>query len=313
MNYSVFETALKPADGFPRPDWTFVGEWIAANVRKEKHAEAWDAAVEAWLRKTREQLGDPYAIDALDEFALLSALDQRAATIVLRHAKSAKATMLKTLSRLPLPEFLGPHVILAFAKLDEYCTYISHYYPDGEYGLAPGLCIRTGGYMHMVFAPQQADALLRAVTHELAHVVLTRFDLPLWLEEGMTQILEEVVSGYSLFRMNHEIAERHSRYWPEHGLQDYWSGKVFESADEGRELAYSLSQVLIRNLTTDHPRRFFDFVATAKRIDAGESTMREHLGMGLADCAAQFLGQGEWAPDFEKLKDSLAARDRDSP
>jgi len=299
-SFAVYEGAFTQAEGFPRPDWKRIGEWIQAHVPRSRHFEAWDSAAELWLRKMRAQLGAPYTIDVDGEFALLSPLPLDDATAVLRHAVSAKQSMQAILRRLPTAKPLGSHVMIAFQSNGAYCTYISYYYEEGAYGFAPAMCINED-YVHMVFAPQPLEHLQRSVTHELTHVLLAHLALPSWLEEGLAQILEDLVGGRATFTIDRETAARHKAYWREHGLKAFWSGDSYHQPDDGRELSYGLSQVLVRNLATDHGSRFFDFVAAAKRQDAGESAMRRHLGMGLAECAAQFLGPGDWEPDFDEL------------
>lgn len=294
MAYTALHDMFEFTDGFPRPDWIRMRDWIQANVKEKDLFEAWDCAAEIWLTKVRDHLRPKYELDALNEFALLSPFSADLANAILTHAASAKESMQEILSMLPKIKYKGSHVIIAFDSVKQYCTYITPFYPDGEYGLAPA-CTILKGYMHMVFGPASKDHMFHFVTHELAHVLLAHLSLPLWLEEGMIQILVDRVQSSSSFRLDHETVARHRDYWKKHGLNGYWAGTAFNNSDDGRELSYSLSQVLVRNLSTDFKNRFFDFVSAAKRPDAGDAAMREHLGLGLDQCATQFLGPGDWS------------------
>jgi len=43
-------------------------------------------------------------------------------------------------------------------------------------------------------------------------------------------------------------------------------------------------------------RQFRAFMQEATTADGGEAACREHLGYGLDDLAARFLGPGKWSP-----------------
>ena len=74
-------------------------------------------------------------------------------------------------------------------------------------------------------------------------------------------------------------------------------------------MSYQLAEVLMRLLVADHrprwfglsrerQRRFFAFLQEADRTDCGEAAAQEHLGFGLEQLANQFLGPGDWAPQW---------------
>lgn len=302
MDYSFFATAFTD-DELPMPQWGIIGEWINTNVPSDKHYEAWDAAAETWLKRLKLHLGADYVIDADEEFGLLSTLSAVDGTAVLRHAISTKRQLQEYLRELPEPNFLGPHVIIVFKTRDQFFDYVAHAFPDGEFGSPEGICIRATGYMHIVLVPLPVDRIQPAIAHELTHVMLAHLPIPLWLEEGLAQLLEEHVTGQHHFRIDHESALRHRTFWKEHGLQDFWNGWAYHRPDDGRELAYGLSQVLLRNLMADHPKKFFRIIEDALVEDAGDAAFRKHIGIGIAECAAQFLGQGSWEPDFKKLRE----------
>lgn len=109
------------------------------------------------------------------------------------------------------------------------------------------------------------------------------------------------------FQVDEETADRHKRYWREHGLDGFWCGKGFSSSDKAQPLSYELAEILVRLLVDESrppwfgrarepQRRFFAFLRAATAADGGEAGSREHLGYGLGDLAARFLGPGSWSP-----------------
>lgn len=132
--------------------------------------------------------------------------------------------------------------------------------------------------------------------------------MPQWLEEGLAQMFEHDMTGRQLLELDAESAGRHRRHWGAHGLDEFWSGEGFSRPGEVQELSYQLAEVLVRLLAEEarprwfgwvrEPRRrFLAFLRGAAAADCGEAACREHLGHGLADLAAKFLGPGSWSPN----------------
>ena len=128
------------------------------------------------------------------------------------------------------------------------------------------------------------------------HDTLFGLDAPLWLEEGVAQYLPQIMLQAYTFTLDREMAQRHERLWGRMGLQSFWSGRSFSIPDERSELSYHLAELLVRNLTADHPRRFRSFLADARAADAGDAAARSRLRRPLEHIARQFLGEGAWAP-----------------
>ena len=299
-------------DGFPRPDWNAIDDWIDRNV-KDCHAdEAWTEAGLCWLDAVKEHLAGQHKVYASDHFYLLCPYEKHMANKLISFAEDAWGKIHQYLRQLELDRPCGKEVILAFADQDTYYTYISYFEPEGEFGFTSGMHIRRG-YEHVVLAPDELWQLEFALTHELTHAVLCTLPMPEWLEEGLAQILEELVLSRPSFTIDAEIKRQHDRYWHRHGLDKFWSGETFNLPDEGQGLGYALAQILVRNMAGDHGDRFFDFVQAARREDAGEAAAREHLKCSLSDCAMQFLGEGDWAPRPEVLRDAAEREDSEQP
>jgi tetratricopeptide (TPR) repeat protein len=133
--------------------------------------------------------------------------------------------------------------------------------------------------------------------HEITHACLAHLTLPLWLEEGATQLAEEAgLANWARFQLDAETAKGMRDYWHENELSNFWWGKGFFLTDDAQMPSYQLAQVLFHLLLSDHRRQLPDFVRHAHAADAGDSSAREHLGKSVGDLAAQFLGSGSWEP-----------------
>ena len=182
------------------------------------------------------------------------------------------------------------------ADIDSYYDYVTDFYPDeGEFALSGGMFLDVG-YGHFTVCPAYGDDYERVIAHELNHALLRHLPLPLWLNEGVTQVMEDVVQDSSYFMVDHEIRRRHRAYWNAETIDMFWSGDSFFSPDDGQELSYHLSQVLFRNLMSDYPMAVSEILNNATFVDAGNAAFVGSCSIPLADRVAQFLGNGPWAP-----------------
>ena len=282
-------------ESLPRPHWDAIGQWVESNVAPSALQQTWERIAKYWLDELGQRLGRHYQVHESDEFLLL-AYDDSLATRVLQSCEHARRVILQTLDGVAKEEGHGKHVVLLFDNPDRYYDYVCDFYPDeGEFGLSGGMFIDIG-YGHFAICPSYDDDYSRTIAHELNHSLLRHLPLPLWLNEGVTQFMEDVVLGWSNFIVNHEIAQRHRSYWNAETIDAFWSGAAFYSADEGQELSYHLSQVLFRNLSSDYPKKVSGILKSANYKDAGEAAFLAGCGHLLADRVSQFLGEGPWAP-----------------
>jgi hypothetical protein len=191
---------------------------------------------------------------------------------------------------------VGPRIVMLFADVDHYYDYIDRFYPDsGEFGGSGGICV-THDYFHVVVGPGDFGRRQSTLAHELMHLALAPLPLPLWLNEGVAQMMQEVLLGAVGFRIDHELVQRHQALWRRQGLQKFWTGESFDGEDE--ELSYHLAEVLTRNIRADYTAAFIPFVASADWRDAGDAAASEALGADLGEIAARFLGPGDWRPQL---------------
>ncbi len=287
--------AFKLTEGIPHPNWKAIRKWVEAQKEARDGAEAWPSFIDLWLCRLKEALGRRYRIYHSERFHLLSAQSKDDARALLDFMEMARTKILEALAGAALESPSGEYVVLASASINTYYRYISHYFPAGRFGGSAGVFL-GGDCRHFALTPGDLVPCQYVVAHELTHAYLAHLPLPLWVNEGVTTIMGKDVFESSSHGVTRELAERHGKFWREQGLQGFWSGKAFYRPDEGQELSYSLAEIMVRNLVSDHRDRFLGFLRDAHYGDYGESAAEQILKTNLSDYAAMFLGEGDWAP-----------------
>jgi tetratricopeptide (TPR) repeat protein len=137
----------------------------------------------------------------------------------------------------------------------------------------------------------------RTLVHEIAHACLSDLNLPLWIEEGITQLAEESeTASHARFSLDSEKAHELRTYWCAEGLNRFWWGSGFLTPGVDQTLSYALAQVLFRQLVSDYKDQLPAFLLKASANDAGESAAKEVFGISLSQLASGFLGHGNWTP-----------------
>jgi len=293
-------SALETREGLPRPDWEIIAAWVEAHVAEAEYESTWSNLARDWCDTLAAALPSGYARSESDNFLMLANGDGKFAERQLAWCEHARRKILDTLPGVARDEGYndggyGKHVVFCFYT-EEYYTYIADSSPEeGEFGGSSGTFIDRG-YGHFVLQRIDGAATDRVIAHELNHALVRHLSLPIWLDEGLTQVMEDMIVETSYFQVDAEIVRRHRRYWNAKSIDTFWSGESFFSADEGQELSYHLAQVLFRNLMADYPRNILDFLAAADYSDAGNAALLKVCGVALESRVAQFLGAGDWSP-----------------
>ncbi len=280
-------------DGFPRPRWSEFNELVFNHVPREQWNDVYCRAARLWMRVLLLRLPDRYSGAESEDFLVICPAEPDAAQRFAAFCQNCLTEIQSLLSKAVGAEGYGKFVVLSFAEQPRYWEYISAFYPDGEYGDSVGVCLR-GDYQHVALVHARWE-WRRTVVHELTHCVLGALNLPLWVEEGITQVLEDRILGESTFNPTPELRREHREHWGRDSLEGFWEGNAFSSPDgDTQRLAYSLAEILVRILLRDHSPRFFGFLQAATWEDAGNAAAGEVLGAGLTEILAGFLGPGEW-------------------
>jgi len=192
-------------------------------------------------------------------------------------------------------------VVVALRTPEDYYRYLAPFYSEGEHGASMGVHIREG-YAHVALYSKYLGDMENTLAHELTHVALMHLSMPQWLEEGLAQMVEHDMTGRAFLEVDAEMAREHKQYWAKHGMDEFWYGDGFSRSGKVQKLSYQLAEILMRLLVEEArprwfgwvrepQRRFFAFLREASVQDCGRSACEKHLGCGLQDVAAKFLGE----------------------
>ncbi len=274
----------------PRPNWTVVADWVARRPPSVDRFAQWRDLAVHWLDRIAFWSGTGLRADARDEFVLLSPYPKRDADRVLRFLQQCRRQILGAFPDVSLKDIVGPFAAIVFADEQSYYDYISAFYPEeGEWGTSSGLYVRSG-YGHVVTMAVPASAVRRTLAHELVHAHFAHRNLPLWVEEGLTQSATDVLVGTSSLSLDRELVERHRAYWTRHGLGGFWSGTAFHDPGDGQELAYSLAYIIFARELADRRKAFLRFLKEADDRDFGSAACEAYLGEPLQALVERFLG-----------------------
>lgn len=277
-----------------RPNWDEIALRIGEDLSHEDLNIEWSKECGIWLNAVANQFGGAYRIAESPNFTIMSNESDRYVQVFSGFLERTLKRILTTLGGIASDEGLGKHVAMIFQDIDHYYEYVCMFYPEeGEFGLSAGMYINEG-YGHFVFPSQDIDLAEPIAVHELTHACLAHLPLPLWLNEGMAVLMEDVLAGNGLF-IDKKIVARHQRFWNENTIQSFWSGDSFHSIDEGQELSYHLAHILVRNISRDYSA-FVSFVNSADFVDAGGEAAQKYLGLTLEQIVGTFLGEGNWKP-----------------
>ncbi len=277
-----------------RPDWKSISEEIGNDGSHDELNSAWDRECRSWLSAILEHLNGGYRLYETDNFIVLSDESPRYLNVFGAFLERMLQRILARLEGVASDEGYGKHVAMLFADEDQYYDYVSIFYPeDGEFGLSSGVFINEG-YGHFAFPSQDISFAEPIAAHELTHACLAHLNIPIWLNEGIAVVMEEVLAGASPY-VDRELIAHHRSYWNNSTIQKFWSGESFHFADEGQELSYSLAQILVRNMSKNYDN-FKRFCLAASAEDAGKSAALSFIGVSLHDFVEVLLGDGDWNP-----------------
>lgn len=285
--------------GFVRPDWDFIGRHIEENCEESQRPGAWNAVLEAWLETIIETLGGAYWLGVSKNFLIVTDEAENFAENLALFLEKALCSIMKLLDGIAAGPHYGKHVVVLFDSDRKFHKYIADFYPEeGQFMSAAGVFLDRG-LGHFVLPQVDIGTTEHVVAHELCHACVAHLPIPLWLDEGIAEIMEDAIRGYDHFVADDWIMERHHAFWNAEEIQQFWSGESFSRPDEGSELSYHLARILVGALSHDYAS-FRRFVLSANRKDSGESAVQEVYGGSLAHLVEQCLGSGNWEPHPEQ-------------
>ena len=286
-------------EGFPLPDWDAIADRVEGEIPAEDWNRVYGELGAAWMERIRKVLGSAYTIRESRNFILLSTVTDGKAAEVLCFLERIDERIQQTIPAL-LPEALyGKCPVIAFGDEQDFYRYVSQYFTeDGDFGGMGGVYLNRG-YGHFAMPNGDLERYVSVMSHELCHAFLHHLELPLWLDEAITQGVEHSITGTLPYVLDREMIGRHREYWDGPRIQAFWDGGSFGFADEGQELSYHLARFILHGLHDggSTPRGVLDaFFLRAKYDDAGQSAAVEVLGISLGECLVPLLGEGDWEP-----------------
>lgn len=279
----------------PIPDWSRQ-PWPEAGERDALHRHA-NGLAAAWLDATAEVLSGGCVRAESANFMLLSAMDPRATAVLLDYLERSRRRVLATLPDIAADQGHGKTVVMVFGDEEGYYRYIANYGSDSSQpeAFSGGMFI-DAGYGHFVFAQGGFETMEPVVVHELTHCLVRHLQIPAWLNEGLAVNTEHrFVPSRPRYRPN-ELQYLFGSFWNASTIQEFWSGKSFQRADDGQPLSYELARLLVQLLDKEYDL-LARFCAVATDRDGGEEAATSVLGMSLEELAAIVLGPGTWKPD----------------
>jgi hypothetical protein len=291
-------------EDFPRPRWDLLTAWIETHVDPADRPAAWADLTRQWLEKLREALGRGHGLDEGDHFQVLARRRRGQGEALLSFAEECRRTLLDELPGVAAFRAPGKQVIVSLPTADSYYSYIAVFFPEGSHGGSAGAYVKEG-YPHIVLCGRNYAALRIILAHELTHASLGHLSTPAWLQEGLAQMYDRTWAANLPLEVNGTTARRHQGFWGRHGLGRFWRGKGFSRPGKMQRRSYELAEILVRLLFEEYCPRWFGldrrprqrllaFLQQSAVADCGEQAARAHLGIGLGDLAARFLGQGDW-------------------
>lgn len=289
---------------FCHPEWREISKKLQAEPWPHDHLPVlWRELVLNWLTRLREALGQDYKIYETKNFFLLANPVDKSPADYLAFLEKARTTFREVLLDASWTGFNGKHVALLFDRDADYCRYVAPLYTEGD-PVPLGMFTSMGGYAHMVL-PYVKGSVLRGLAYLYAHNSLCHLPLPRWLRAGLSKRFEGLVVSAPRFNLDVERCDRHYACWNEITIQEFWSGKSWESLDEPGCLSFELSRILfgkIEQIIRPTKENMRLFIKEAHHRDAGDKAARQYLGWSLGDLVADFLGEGNWAPQPDVWK-----------
>lgn len=285
---------------FPRMNPAAIHAWLTVDVPAADQRAAVYALSRRWLNRLIPVMGVPHAISESPNFLLLSVPQVDAIKRVLKFLEETRARVMRSLASAQPPADRPKHLVVIFGEKADYDAFTAAEAPDHERDLADsGGMFIPQGVPHIVMPSADLKAIHATLVHELVHDCVAHIEMPAWLNEGITQMLEYDIVSWSPFELDRDMMQKHADQWTAERIQDFWTGRSFFMPGDTQKVSYNLSVVLVRKILTDFGGghgAFWNFVRHASQADAGDAALREHVGMSLEELVTDFLGPGEWAP-----------------
>lgn len=273
-------------DNYLRPDWAKLSELVGAMPEEQRYG-AWSTLVRRWLKEQAPLMHETYAVYDSEHFLLMTGLSGQRARLLLEFAEQTWKKILKDLGGAGRDKGDGPLALLHFRGGKRYSGYLAPFGPpDTDWTAHPG-CFLHDGYPRVALLGEDQNALERNLPRQLTHAALNHLEMPMWLEEGLTIVMQ------SRFGKSQppgpEDIQKTAEFWSKVDLQHFWSGYAFTKSGEAYILAWLLAGRILGHYSGEALR---GFLTGADRKDGGAAAARENLGCTLESLVQGVLEQG---------------------
>lgn len=202
--------------------------------------------------------------------------------------------LLSTLGDMALKEWYGKFTLFVAPDQDTYYRYFSNYTVPGDHIQSGGVYINRG-YGHIALPSPDSTFNTQVLAHELCHALLSHHDLPLWLNEGVTQTVEIAIAGRLIRSERIKPLPEHPAFWDAERIALFWSGKGFDTPGDTSPMCYDLSLLIVRRFLALDRKRIAEVVSNAKHEDSGFAAFSRSFGQTPADFLTKYLGPGAWS------------------
>ncbi len=282
---------LDPELTFPLPDWNRIATWIAS-FPPSKHHELWCGVTRQWALRIAKSFGGCNVFETANVLAVLPG-DLGRGKRAVKHYDEVLATLRSTLQGMLRDEYLGKCTLLVAPDEDTYYRYLSLYTAPGEHIQSGGVHLDRGN-SHIALPSPESMFHTRVIAHEMCHDLLGHHRIPLWLNEGVTQIAEAAIAGRPFVEGHSKTIPEHRAFWTPDNTALFWSGKGFDTPGETSAFSYDLAYLVVQAfLALDRPS-MAAVVRRASPDDAGFAAFSEVYGQTPADLLAELFGPGNW-------------------
>ena len=283
---------LNPESFFPIPDWRQVGEWIELQPQIQ-HNELWCGVARNWAKEIARHFGGTCrAYESPHFFAVIPGELDRGKRAMVFYEQLYRQ-LRSTLGDMALKEWFGKFTLFIAPDQDTYYRYFSNYTAPGDHIQSGGVYINRG-YGHIALPSPDSIFDTRVLAHELCHALLCHHDLPLWLNEGVTQATEIALAGQVIQDGHRKPLPDHRDFWDKDRIALFWSGRGFDTPGDTSSLCYDLSLRIVRAFLAIDRKGIAAVVINAKRQDSAFGAFRECFKQTPADFLNRFLGFGDW-------------------
>lgn len=276
-------TTLRPTlivrSGLPQIDWDLANLWISRHHPDVSDpAQVRRAVVAAWLDELKASLRQPHVCGRHPAFESITpasgSVGTRALTAASRSLTMLRSSLAPIRGDTPIP----PFALVALATDTDYISLTSHFDPEeGHWATSGGTYLRGADEEFPIVAvnTQPGHGVEDTIAHELTHHALRDRNLPPWLEEGYTQMMEERLTGHTDFSLDHELAAKQRARWQGDAISAFLDGTAFHSPEEeDQTLCYHLSEWIIRRALDESPKKFFAFTRDCLLHDPEEACLK---------------------------------------